>query len=322
MMDRRPLIASVLVLAAMFTPGFLTAASADVVYMDDLSLTLNGTMVFNDTFSRGLTLAGGNPPGTVLPSGTNFSDGSAGLYQVIGTVAESGNKARLDTAQGAHLVQSAPGFHHFARANIATLLTGPPTGPFSTPFSLTPSVAFSTTGLFDLTVPSTPDGFYQVNLSDRVASNMGLGDVIAMGVENCVAECKLHPGPTIILADANAVAGTTKTLFRVPLDTSNQEILLELSHPTAGTDTIYGSYAYVNGGITGPLTTFPVSYDGLFTGPGTVGYTQTGFVQLVAVVPEPSSLALLASSIPGVLGLVWFTRRKADGHRSKIGTRT
>ena len=80
-------------------------------------------------------------------------------------------------------------------------------------------------------------------------------------------------------------------------------------------DTIFGSYAYVNGGMVGPLT--PIgSYSGLFTGPGAVGYTQAGFTQL-APVPEPSSLTLLASSIPSVLGYVWLRRRKAAGNQGR-----
>ena len=45
-------------------------------------------------------------------------------------------------------------------------------GGVTNPISLTRSDAFKTTALFDLTVPQTVGGFYQVELSDRVASNM------------------------------------------------------------------------------------------------------------------------------------------------------
>ena len=54
------------------------------------------------------------------------------------------------------------------KVNAVTLLTGPPTSSRS----LTRNDAFKTTALFDLTVPQTVGGFYQVELSDRVASNM------------------------------------------------------------------------------------------------------------------------------------------------------
>jgi hypothetical protein len=306
MTNRWPLVilTRILVPAAVFALGFPTAASADVVNMHNFGLTLNGSTVFTDAFGVNQVLAGGN--GTVLPSGSNFSNGSPGLYLVMGTVTEAGNKAILDTAQGVHLVQTPP-FFPSANANIATLLTGPP----GSPFSLTPSQTFTTTGLFDLTVPSTPGGFYQINLSDRVASNMGLGDVISVAVDNCtpnVFQCKGNSGPYVQLIDANALTHTIVTIAQAPLDTNNQVILLELSHPTAGTDTVLGSYAYVNGGIEGPLMPLG-SYNDLFLG---LNYTQAGFVQLVPV-PEPSSFTLLASSIPGVLGLGWLRRRRSVG---------
>jgi len=90
----------------------------------------------------------------------------------------------------------------------------------------------------------------------------------------------------------------------------------------AGTDDIFGSYAYVNGGVEGSL--HPLGdFTGLFDGHGDPGYTQAGFLQLVPTsVPEPPSLMLLASSIPSVLGLVWLRRRKAAVSASKIEMRT
>ncbi len=305
---RRPLTTCGFGLAAMFAPGFLTAASADVVYMDDFSLSLNSTTVFNDTFSLNQTLAGGAPPGTVLPSGVNFSDGSPGRYIIIGTLKETGNKAMLDTAQGARVAQPPP-FFGAIKLNDVDLLTGPPPNPFS----LTQNDIFTTTGLFDLTVPSTPGGLYQVELSDRVASNMGKGEVLSMAVHNCTAGeslCGSLRGPYIFLADANFATNTTVPLGEVPLDTSNQQILLELTHPTAGDPTVDGYYAYVNGGVEGTLQPLGSAND-LFNN---LNYTQAGFLQLTPV-PEPSSLNLLASSIPSVLGLVWLRRRKRGGCR-------
>jgi hypothetical protein len=56
---------------------------------------------------------------------------------------------------------------------------------------LTPNDAFTTTDLFDLTVPQTVGGFYQVNLSDRVASNMGMGDVLSVAVLKLLARSSM-----------------------------------------------------------------------------------------------------------------------------------
>jgi hypothetical protein len=217
----------------MFTLGFLTAASADVATVDNFTVILNGATIFSDSFGAGLTLAGGNIPGTILPSGQNFSNGMPANYNVIGTVTETGNKAILDTARGA-LTDFGPPYPPFY-LNDADVQTGPPTSPLS----LTPNDAFRTTALFDVTVPPTLGGFYQVELSN--ASNMGPGDIISVDVHNCspggpvpAEQCGSATGPVIQLYDANfAVNPTIRTLIaQTPLDASNQQILLELSHPT------------------------------------------------------------------------------------------
>jgi hypothetical protein len=182
--------------------------------------------------------------------------------------------------------------------------------------------------LFDLSVPQAIGGFYQLEFSNRVAENMGNGDVISVSVHNCSPGgpnspevCGSATSTVIQLFDANfGTNPVTRTLIgQASLDPSNQQILLELSHPTPGIPDVVGSFAYVNGGVEGPVTTLG-DYKGLFEGPGAPGYTQAGFTQL-GTVPEPSSLMLLASSIPSVLGLLWFRRRKAAGCRSKIETR-
>jgi hypothetical protein len=327
-MHHKSLISCALGLAALLTPGFLTAASADVVNLYNFGVTLNGNTVFFDNFNTG-TLSGGS--GTVLPAGPTYSDGSLALYQVIGTLQETGipsaTKAVLDTAQGALLAQSSPGFNPVIRANIVTLLTGPPGSPPPlSNFPLTQTSSFTTSGLFDVTPPATAGGFYQINLSDRVPSNSFLGDVISMAVENCEAgSCPGQAnGDYVALLDANAVAGTTAVIASVPLDTTNRQVLLELTKPDPTSDTIEGEYEYFNNGIGSGLNMLG-SYSGLFTGPGTLNYTEAGFVQLspvvgLAPVPEPSSLALLASSIAGVAGLLWCRRRKVSASSSQQAT--
>jgi len=326
MMNRGSVAVCIIVLSAIFTLGFLTVASADVVNIDNFAVTRDGTPLFNDSFGAGLTFAGGNPPGAILPSGQNFSNGTPANYIVIGTLTETGNKGILNTALGAPINFGPP----FGTANLNNidLQTGPPT----LPFSLTPNHAFAATALFDLAVPQTLGGFYQLEFSNRVAENMGNGDVISVTVHNCspggpdqAEQCGSATGPVVALFDANfGTNPVTRTIIgQNPLATSNQQILLELSHPTPGIPDVFGSYAYVNGGVPGPMTPLG-DYTGLFEGPGAPGYTQAGFTQLGQgiTVPEPSSLTLLASSIPSVLGLVWLRRRKASASGSKIEKRT
>ena len=189
--------------------------------------------------------------------------------------------------------------------NNVDLVTGPPGGAFA----LTPNTMFTTTALFDLTVPQA-GGFYQLELSERVPSNFGMGDVLSVQVDTCnptVDTCT--PGShRVLLANVDFATGTGETIGLFPLDTSNQQIFLELSHSVAGDPTVYGYYAYVNGGVEGPLVPLG-SFAGLFDN---LSYTQAGFTQVLQLpvpMPEPSTLLLLTSSIAAVAGVVWFGRR-------------
>jgi hypothetical protein len=308
MMNHRPLSICILV-TAIVTLGFVRVASADVAVLDNFTVTRDGITIFTDSFGAGLTLAGGNSPGTILPSGQNFSNGTPANYNVIGTITETGNKAVLDSALGGN-------FFGVAYLNGADLQTGPPTSPFS----LTPNDVFTTTALYNLSVPSTVGGFYQLELPSSTSA--GTGDFISVDV--CTPPqfggppiCPSATGSHIEMFDRNFDANTGTVIGQAPLVTGNQQILFELSHPTPGTPDVFGSYAYVNGGVEGPLTSLG-DYTGLFQ---SLNYAQPGFLQLT-VTPEPSSLMLLASSIPSVLGLAWLRRRKGAGCRSKIETRT
>ena len=112
-MKHLPRVASIFGLVALFTPGLLAVASADVVNLYNFNVaTLNGstpTTVFNDNFSQNQTLSGPSS-GAVLPARPTYSDGTTALYAVIGTVTETGaSPTLLDTAQGALLTQSSPG---------------------------------------------------------------------------------------------------------------------------------------------------------------------------------------------------------------------
>jgi hypothetical protein len=55
-------------------------AAATVVNVDEIAVVKSGVTIFDDSFDRNTTLNGGN--GTVVPSGTNFSDGTPASYFV------------------------------------------------------------------------------------------------------------------------------------------------------------------------------------------------------------------------------------------------
>src|ERR1700724_2098120 len=94
-------IAVVLLLAALVTEAYSLDAAGTVVNLDEFAIVRNGTTIFDDSFDRNTTLNGGS--GTVLPSGTTFSDGTPANYRVIGSISETtanNGQAQLNTANG------------------------------------------------------------------------------------------------------------------------------------------------------------------------------------------------------------------------------
>jgi hypothetical protein len=153
---------------ALVTQAYSIDAAAAVVNVDEFAVARDGTTIFDDSFNRNITLNGGS--GTVLPSGTTFSDGTTANYIVQGSILETtanNGQAQLDTAKGRVIqpVLSLPVIH---REVAAGLLTGSDT--FAGPHPLTPANTFSVIGLFDLAVPLVVLGRYQVFLTNNTAT--------------------------------------------------------------------------------------------------------------------------------------------------------
>jgi hypothetical protein len=58
--------------------AFSLDAAATVVNVDEIAVVKNGSTILDDSFERNIILSGGS--GTVLPSGTTFSDGTPASY--------------------------------------------------------------------------------------------------------------------------------------------------------------------------------------------------------------------------------------------------
>jgi hypothetical protein len=107
------------------------------------------------------------------------------------------------------------------------------------------------------------------------------------------------------------VSDTFGLIGQTFLDSSHQQLLLELSHDSS-TNTILGSYAYVDGGVPGSLTTFANTAftsgttNNLFSAES---WTRAGF-EAFDPVPEPSSLLLLGTSIMALGALAWKRHRR------------
>ncbi len=90
-------VAVALLSAALVTEAYSLDAAASVVNLDEFAVVRNGTTIFDDSFNRNITLNGGS--GTVIPSGTTFSDGTAASYRRPGLDPRNHGQQRPGTAE-------------------------------------------------------------------------------------------------------------------------------------------------------------------------------------------------------------------------------
>jgi hypothetical protein len=282
--------------------AFPNAAAADVVNMDEFAVVNNGTQIFDDSFNRTLSLVGGS--GTTLSSGTTFFNDTPANYHVVGTVNETtanNGQAVLDTANGFKITQPDP-FIPTIKIDQAFLQTGS---------NLTPAHTFSTIGLFDLSVPTTVLGTYDVALTNQ--SPGSLGRWLQMRVR------ETNTGPILQFAWLDYVTNQFTPIDQLaitPAELTNPQIELALSLNTAGNDIVTAWYAFGSGNtlasFNGTLTAFGStdSSTDLFTPAkdfAVAGFQ--AFTPVIPEIPEPSTWAMMLLGCAGV-GFVGYRRAK------------
>jgi hypothetical protein len=218
-------------------PFTVLAQNTSVVLIDQFAVFRNETLLFRDDFNDA------SPP----PNAPNFTNATPASYTVRGTMDEIGGKVRLDSV-GAGVVQSIgtpiiPLLQEQARLNTNI-------NPDSSA-GLKQSVSFSVTATFDMAVPAVRREGYGIELDDRTATNPS-NDNLQLEVVR-----RLSDGALVIrFRRVDHIAGIITNIATAALDSEHDQILLTLTRSTTENNEVAASFAYIDGGVVGPVTTF------------------------------------------------------------------
>jgi hypothetical protein len=274
-------------------------AAATVVNVNEWAVARNGATILDDSFNRNMTLDGG--AGSFVPSGTTFEDdGTPASYFVQGSIpltTANNGQAQFNTANGI-LTPQPPPSPPLALVN-ASIFTGTDSSGSHT---LTPATTFSTIALFDLAVPSVVSGQYQFYLGNNQGpANPG------REVRMPIVETSSGPVLRFVWLDlAHNLRTVINEVSLTPTELAEPQLELEFSHDIANSDVIAASYAFGSGdtlaSFGGTLTPFG-STDSSTDIFQPKNFAIPGFEALDPI-PEPSSLALLATAALCSLGVI------------------
>ncbi len=196
----------------------------------------NDLLLFEDTFDDG------QPP----PSAPRFADGTDASYGVVGAFGpEVGGKLRIDSSIAAI---DPPYVRQLANLITARQPSEPRPGLFI-------NDTFEVIGVFDLVIPSARDSSYGIGFTDSRPTDPG-HDTLELVVRR-TASGELQ----VQFRRIDLRTGLETTIAGAPLERGHEQIGFILSRRDTTNNAIFASFAYIDAGEPGPITTFPVSAD-------------------------------------------------------------
>lgn len=159
---------------------------------------------------------------------------------------------------------------------------------------------FSVVGIFDLILPDIRE-IYGIRLTDAAGGVEG-SDILDLRVHR-----RLDGTLEIEFRDSDDPANTSTLIDQALLEPLHSQICLRLERPDATDNSIFASFAYIDGGgICGSFTTFANTAD-IFDGET---FTRAEF-RAAGPVPEPSAALLLVSGLVGLAAAAYKRRKQS-----------
>lgn len=232
------LLAAAFVIVGAYSPR----ASATVFSIDNFSVTLNGSLIFDDEFDDGL----------IPPSGPAFINDPlrSPIYTGIrGTfIGEAGGKLSYDPAFGTLQPNCCGQIINLTRARLRTSVDS------SLPTNLGPSDTFNVSAVFDLVNPGPAGEDFRISMSDSASGNTS-NDAVFVGVRRADFGSgnplnSLNGQVVIFFAKANAETDVVTFADAIPVDLTGNpdQIRLSFEKTNASNTEIAATYTYLKDG--------------------------------------------------------------------------